>query len=534
MHACLHVDEIVRLIACELVASKAKATTVALACCHRGFENPVLDALWEIQEHLLLLLKSLPADVWNEGGQWTVSAPTTYFFPSLNYLVWKSFKRFPTPPEWARFRRYARRMRTLKQSALSGDLPLEVFSVLQLCAVNEPLFPNLKTVRLGPVAKEFISFIPLFLSPRTTNIFISFAGSSDLPKAMIASMVATFPTQCPNLHSIFLVPLPRDPMITVAISEMLLSNNRDSLRTLAVDSPLTLAAHEMIHKLPNLRELSIFVEKGTSLPPLMLPNLIGLTVEFDGDWQQMFHGATLGKLEAVSFRSTSEQIGGFLEAFERIALAASAQNTLSWFGLRTSCSWVPNYSSLHSFTQLVDLIINFPCEGGCSSTVDDDVIMDLARAMPKLETLRLGDEPCREIQTGVTAKGLAVLAHHCSDLSTLRIHFQVATLSAPPVNPGATSNVGSNALRRDCALRDLKVGKIPMPEELVLMAAVTLALIFPCIDSIDYTDGNWEKVASAIYNSRQIVNYSSKERPLFTPPSNFSDTSPGTAPENGS
>lgn len=297
---------------------------------------------------------------------------------------------------------------------------------------------------------------------------------------------------------------------------------------------MTLAAREMIHKLANLRELSVVIEEGASLPPLMLPNLTELMVEFSGDWLQIFHGATLGKLEAATFLSASEQIGGFLEAFERIALAASAQNTLSWFCIRTSRSWVSNYSFLHSFAQLIHLAILFPCEDGCSSTVDDEVIMDLARTMPKLETLRLGDEPCREVHTGVTAKGLAVLAHHCSDLSTLCVHFQVATLSAPPLIPEVASYGGPTTLRRDCALRDLEVGKIPVPEESAMMVAVTLALIFPCIDSISYIDGNWAKVASAIHHSRQIVNYSSKVQPLFRPQSNLSDASPGTAPENSS
>ena len=63
MHACLNVDEIVRLISCELVASKARATTVALASCCKSFEDPVLDALWETQERLLPLLKSLLGEV---------------------------------------------------------------------------------------------------------------------------------------------------------------------------------------------------------------------------------------------------------------------------------------------------------------------------------------------------------------------------------------------------------------------------------------------------------------------------------------
>ena len=79
MHACLNVDEIVRLIAYELVASEGKATNVALACCRKSFEDPVLDALWVKQYRLLPLLKSFPGDVWNDE-KCTVSTPTTWFF----------------------------------------------------------------------------------------------------------------------------------------------------------------------------------------------------------------------------------------------------------------------------------------------------------------------------------------------------------------------------------------------------------------------------------------------------------------------
>ena len=80
--ACLTVDEIVRFIAYELVASGGHATTVALARCCKSFEDLVLDALWETQNKLLPLFKSFPGDVWNEGGH-AVSVPTTCVFPSI-------------------------------------------------------------------------------------------------------------------------------------------------------------------------------------------------------------------------------------------------------------------------------------------------------------------------------------------------------------------------------------------------------------------------------------------------------------------
>ena len=82
MHVCLNVDEIVRLIADELVASRRKAAAVSLACCCKCFEDPVLDMLWVEQHDLLPLLKSFPGGVWNDGGC-TVSALTTNISPFL-------------------------------------------------------------------------------------------------------------------------------------------------------------------------------------------------------------------------------------------------------------------------------------------------------------------------------------------------------------------------------------------------------------------------------------------------------------------
>ena len=73
MHPCLSVDEILRLLAFELVGSGAKETAVSLACCCRGFEDPVLDVLWETQDGLTPLLKCLPQEVWYEEDEKFVS-----------------------------------------------------------------------------------------------------------------------------------------------------------------------------------------------------------------------------------------------------------------------------------------------------------------------------------------------------------------------------------------------------------------------------------------------------------------------------
>ena len=141
---------------------------------------------------------------------------------SLNDSIRKPLKRLATKMEWARFWKYARRMRRFTHFAAPSLLSLEIFSVVQLCTANEPLFPNLKMIDLWGVKESFIPFIPLLLSPRTTFILLKF--ESNLPEAMVASIVTALPTPCPNLQTIGLYSLPRDPMVAAAVSGMLVTN----------------------------------------------------------------------------------------------------------------------------------------------------------------------------------------------------------------------------------------------------------------------------------------------------------------------
>jgi len=140
-------------------------------------------------------------------------------------------------------------MRGLRELRSLDVLSPEVFSSLLSRAVEEPLFPNLKTLGLWRVTKEYIPLVPLFLSHGTIAINIP-SFESDLSKEVVASMIAAFPTLCPNLQKISLHSLPRDPIINAAVSGMLLSNNRNTLQSFYVDSPLTKEAHDVICGLP--------------------------------------------------------------------------------------------------------------------------------------------------------------------------------------------------------------------------------------------------------------------------------------------
>jgi len=287
---------------------------------------------------------------------------------------------------------------------------------------------------------------------------------------------------------------------------MLLACNQDTLQQFYVDSPLIEEAREVLYQLPRLANMWAVIQKPTSLPTMALPNLVSIDIEYDGDlnWLQGFRGATLGGLGLVVFRTGANVIGDPLGAFESVALTTSAKDTLLGFRFFTSRPWNPNYSALLSFNQLKEVEIVFSCGGGCSSRVDDDTIIDLARGMPKLEVLQLGRTPC-QTPTGITVNGLINLACRCPHLLKLRIHFQAATLVEAATSATAPSPSDEPAIsRKDCALTDLEVGGTPIPARSGSTIAHILLQIFPHILNIKYTNHEWKLVAETVKDFRRI------------------------------
>ena len=393
-------------------------------------------------------------------------------------------------------------MRELRVDAFEDLVTLDALFVLQLHTGNELLLPRLGVFECEAVSGAFVPFLPLFLSPKTVKIDLKFAANA--PTFMLASTIARFSKLCPNIQYLLLDRLPRHQIITDVVSELALACNRDTLQCFGVDSPLTEEARRFLHTLPDLRRLWAVIQGPMLLSPVVLPNLRQIFVEWDSgrDWLQGFRGATFGKLERITFQppSGSAQTDGFLEDFQRVALATSLQNTLSEFSVWTSQPWNPNYSSLLIFNQMEELEIEFSCHNGCSSTVNDDIVTSLARAMPKLEILRLGKAPCSAL-TGVTLRGLVALAGHCPQLSELRIHIQAGELGEAAATGIELPRPSGNAaviLRTDCALTVLQVGEAPIPQEVVLAVAQTLLEVFPQIHNIEYTEPLWESVVEII------------------------------------
>lgn len=142
---------------------------------------------------------------------------------------------------------------------------------------------------------------------------------------------------------------------------------------------------------------------------MVFPNPIDIDIECHHDCNRLqgFCGASLGKLSSVTIISQSGPLDDFLGAFETVSLTTSIlPTTLSTLTFEPPCPCKPSYCSLLPFTQPREISIEGSCGLRCSSTINDDTTANLARAMPKLKTLRSGNHPC-ETPGGVTVNGLA-------------------------------------------------------------------------------------------------------------------------------
>jgi len=81
---------------------------------------------------------------------------------------------------------------------------------------------------------------------------------------------------------------------------------------------------------------------------------------------------------SVTFCNTSPQADNFLEAFEGFVLATSTPATLSVSRFHSKYPWNLNHSPLLASKQLRELRTGNLCHVGCSSTIDDDTIINLA------------------------------------------------------------------------------------------------------------------------------------------------------------
>ena len=129
---------------------------------------------------------------------------------------------------------------------------------------------------------------------------------------------------------------------------------------------------------------------------------------------------------------------------------------------------------------LVKLLVhNKDCgtEESCSFHLTDDNVEDLAAALPRLESLRLG-HPCSRNTCKTTVASLMSISIHCLDLSILETHFNTQTI-VDDMQSLLNGGVGHNKAK--CRLWRILVGYQPLELDSADLRTIAMgfSVIFP-------------------------------------------------------
>lgn len=393
--------------------------------------------------------------------------------------------------------------------------------LLQLYSSSSPLLPNLVSLNWDS-DETFLPFISPFLSRSLTSIVI------DVPRgasSMVPPILTTLSTLSPDIREIQVERLFHGPSTEEASSQLLMQCNPYRLRKYNVDSPISTSALRHLIQLPSLEEFWLVVDSfqlPDPLPIVVFPTLRLLDVEYRGDptWLKLLSAIENPVLTSIFVECSASNVAQFMEAFQLTMTGCGMHERLQEFRVRSQDEFKITPQIIvcaSSFKNLTSLKVLSVCSPGICQTFDltDSDIDLLTKAMPRLESLAIGEEPCG-VHSQITFKSLYTISRQCPRLTTLQIHFD-PTLFVTKVD--ADSESGDVALGLPdldtppsdlCSVTMLDVGNIPLPPESNTSYIMALGLlgVFPRLEKLEYDDGDWEDISDLIGVCRRMGRFS--------------------------
>ena len=390
--------------------------------------------------------------------------------------------------------------------------------LLQLYSHCSPLLPNLVSLNWDS-DDIYFPFVSPFISPFLTSIVIDVprGGSPTLPP-----ILTTLSTLSHDIREIQIERLYHDPSTEEASSQLLMQCNPYRLRKYNVDSPISASALRHAIQLPSLEEFWLVVgsfQLPDPLPIVVFPNLRLLDVEYNGDptWLKLLPAIENPVLTSIFVECSGSDVPQFMEKFQLTTTGCGMHERLQEFRVRSQEEFkiTPQIiACTFSFRNLTCLKVLSDCSTVCQTLdlTDSDVDL-LTKAMPRLESLAIGEEPCG-VPSGITFRSLYTISRRCTRLTTLQIHFN-PTLFVTKVETDSESGdvaLGVPDLRLKAASSDLcsvtaiNVGNIPLPPQSNTSYIMALGLlgVFPCLEKLEYDDGDWEDVDDLIGVCRRM------------------------------
>lgn len=293
------------------------------------------------------------------------------------------------------------------------------------------------------------------------------------------------------------------------------------LRKYNIDSPLSASALRHVIQLPSLEEFWLVVDSfqlPDPLPVIVFPSLRLLDVEYKGNhtWLELLPAIENPVLTSIFVECSGTGVERFMDAFKLTVAGCRLQERLQEFRIRSQDEFKISpaiLASTLSFKNLTSLKVLSECPSSVCQTFDltDNDIDLLTNAMPRLEALAIGEEPCG-VPSQITFKSLYIISCRCAQLSNLQIHFNpvlfVTRLDTDSESGGVALGLSDlTAPPSDlCSVTSLDVGNIPLPSESNTSYILALGLlgVFPRLEKIEYEDGEWEDVCDLIDVCRRM------------------------------
>ncbi|KAG1851910.1 hypothetical protein F4604DRAFT_1933846 [Suillus subluteus] len=468
-----------------------KKTLLALALTCKSFTEPALDLLWRHLGGFEPLIKCLPRSLWKQS--------------------WKKleFQRTMTLDDWSIFCKYNHRVRSLfnechERYSKDAICSTKIWRALSRPPFSLPLLPNLTSLTWANASDKTFQYVQLFVTPKLTMLHLSTAyygrftfGPS---KESIFSSIAK---SCPSVSDLGFDFGRNRAEYTVSVGDtstmLRLWSHLTSVRTGTISEATILH----LSKLPSLRVLKFTLPStsiSTDAQKLLQRPVFCALQELDVTFNSLvILDAFLEKLtitpKVLSFTITggvgSERaLPGLISRLSDVCAHSSLQE------VRLSITGQPAYYNasieaaafqpLYAFRNLRKL--DFEPDAFCIVQIDDASLLQMAKAWPYLEELRISKYPSRY---QVTAHAFVVLLRYCPRLRSVTVPIDWSTIDVHTIPPDIPYQGFSQK-----ALSNLFVGgsSITRPTSI----AAFISAVAPNLRSITGTDSSWKTVQNLL------------------------------------
>ena len=327
-------------------------------------------------------------------------------------------------------------------------------------------------------------------------------------------------TLSPDIREIEIRRLHPNPSTEEASSQLLIQCNPHRLRKYNVDSPISASALRHVVQLPSLEEFYLVVDSlqlPDPLPIVVFPNLRLLDVKYNGDptWLKLLPAIGNPGLTSIFVECLGPDVAQFMETFQLTMAECGMHERLRQFRVagQNEFKITPQIiACTFLFKNLTSLEVFSDCSPLCrTSDLTDDHIDLLTKAMPRLETLAIGEDPCG-FPSQITFKSLYTISRRCTRLKNLQIHFNPTLFVTKVATDSESGDValGFSDIKTPSSdlspVTTINVGCIPLPPQPNASYIIALGLlgVFPRVEKLEYDDDDWEDIEVLIGVCRRL------------------------------